>query len=98
MAGVGVRLAVLDRLPLGRVERFPIGAAPSLVRIALREGTAAMWLHGLNLTARRPAILYRHLLRASRGRLIAARTVTARRLIIGNSAIFGMGWRRIPEE
>ena len=52
-----MRLAVLDRLPLGRVERFAIGAAPSLVPIALREGAAAMRLHGMNLTARRPAIL-----------------------------------------
>ena len=46
-----MRLAVLNRLSLGRVERFPIGAAPSLVRIALCEGAAAIRFHGMNLTA-----------------------------------------------
>jgi hypothetical protein len=41
-----MRLTVLDRLALGRAESFSVGAAPRLVRIALRERSAAVWFNG----------------------------------------------------
>ena len=93
-----MRLAVLDRLALGRVERFPIGAAPSLIRIAFREGAAAVRFDGMDLAPRRPAILQRQLLRAGRGRLVAAGRIAACHLIIGNGAVFGMGRRRVHQQ
>jgi len=57
VAGAGMRLTVLDRLALGRTESFSVGAAPRLVRIALRERSAAVWFNGVDAALRRRAIL-----------------------------------------
>ena len=97
MTGAGMRLTVLNRLAPGRVERLPVSPTPGLIRIALRKSAAAMRLDGVGLTPGCPAILERQLLCPGRGRLIAARAVAARRLIVGDGAILGMGRRGAPE-
>src|ERR1700693_3685982 len=86
-------LAMLARIVLARIDIFPVGAAPSLVAIALGESAAAVRLHGMDPALRRGAILQRHLIGAGRVRLVAARTVLAGHLVVGDGAVLGLSGR-----
>src|SRR5229473_190531 len=90
-AGLRMRLAVLNRVVLGCVQGFPVGAAPGLVLAADRQGAASLRLDRMHPALRAGALLQRRFVGFGRRRLVPAGALFAAVLIVGYSAVPGIG-------
>src|SRR5260370_26275170 len=93
-AGLGMRLAVDDRILFGLVHGLPVGAAPGLVLLADCQRAAPFGLDRMHPALRAGAFFERQLVGFGGRFLVPAGTLFAAVLIVGDGAVPGIGRRR----